>query len=233
MVKISDSISGILLYILYLCGVILYCIGGIHSYRKHSGGDLVFCILIPPWGLYRGIESFWHKNANSLSYIDWNKRIPDDIYTCYELIINSEDKTNVDNNRMQIEEMAKKLVSYPSDSTKKIENGVKSYMHFLTCILNDNLAFLNKKTNDSSLTFNYSNQTKTIYDSIYNYYHSQEVSILKSEMDSVFKSLYSSDIPKDEIQLRLNRMSNSMKATSQYYHIAFKKIFNEDYIEND
>jgi len=55
--------------VIYLAASILlffFLISGMfHACKKHSTIDGVASIVIPPWGIYRGIESFSHENTNA------------------------------------------------------------------------------------------------------------------------------------------------------------------------
>jgi hypothetical protein len=44
--------------------MVLWIMGIAHSANKHRLNDTVVSVLIPPWGLYRGVESFWHKDVS-------------------------------------------------------------------------------------------------------------------------------------------------------------------------
>src|ERR1035437_9719807 len=99
-------------WIFSLVLMFLWGIGIVHSIKKHDNFDAVVSFF-PPWGIYRGVESYWHKDEVTISDIDWDKRIPNDIATAFELISYSDDKDNIDNEKMQMEVFSIKISGYP------------------------------------------------------------------------------------------------------------------------
>jgi hypothetical protein len=60
--------TGTLVYSLALgC---LDIIGIAHAFREHGFGDALAATVVVPWGLYRGVESFWHKEPVAGSGLD-------------------------------------------------------------------------------------------------------------------------------------------------------------------
>ena len=65
--SIKTIFSGIWAVIVWLFSVaiiFLWVKGIIHSEKQHSEMDS-FLSYLPPWGIYRGVESYWHKEQNS------------------------------------------------------------------------------------------------------------------------------------------------------------------------
>lgn len=64
---IKTFLSNIAIGIFYIVMGLPVFIGIYHSVKKHSPGDVVASILLPPWGWYRGIEFFWHDDKEKAS----------------------------------------------------------------------------------------------------------------------------------------------------------------------
>lgn len=55
------TIAGTIGYLIGIALTVFYVKGVIHSYKKHSKIDFAISF-VPPWGMFRGIESLWHKS---------------------------------------------------------------------------------------------------------------------------------------------------------------------------
>jgi hypothetical protein len=58
----------VLFYIVFSLGATFFYIAGIiHAYKKHPTFDFVLSIILPPFGIYRGAEMFWHKEIDTVT----------------------------------------------------------------------------------------------------------------------------------------------------------------------
>jgi hypothetical protein len=60
--KIKDFIVASLTCFSIIVIVFTNIAGPIHAFRKHGKDDFWLSIYVPPYGWYRGIEMFWHKD---------------------------------------------------------------------------------------------------------------------------------------------------------------------------
>lgn len=231
---IKTILTGIwvLIYWIFSVALLFFWVKGIiHSVKKHSEMDVFFSTL-PPWGIYRGIESYWHKDENSESEIDWSKRIPDDdVSTAFLLISYSQDKDDIDKIKMEIEEFSKKVNSYPRDKKAVIENGVINYLKFNISATKDNIDFMRKLIKDSTTRFDYSSLSNKYYDSISKFYQSPEMITLKKAMDSMIPIERENlkNLPSTVLDSIVNESMKGIYNYNSLYHSGFKRIFNEDY----
>lgn len=230
--KLSTTWAGLVgIFILINLGI-MWPIGIVHSYKHHNRGDLIMSI-ITPFGIYRGYESFWHKDdpidISNEDSIDWSKRIPDDISTAFDLINYSNDKDDIDNDKMQMEDFSKKINTYPADKKEKIENGVINYLKYNISTSADAVNYLKALSKDSNAVFVYSDVSIKEYDSVYSYYNIPDIQKIKIAVDSMQKTFnYSAfkDIDIKEIIMATNEKIVSFEGN---YHTGFKRIFNEDF----
>src|SRR5436189_4904770 len=97
--------------IFWLAIIGLYISGGIHSAKKHDEGSVSWWL--PPWGVYRGIEQFWH---NDYAGVDWNEKLHSDTKVIFYLIYTSTQK-NRDELKLQndLNQFRQQIKNYPKD----------------------------------------------------------------------------------------------------------------------
>lgn len=234
--SLKDFFSTSIGCLIPLIGTALYIMGGIHSEKKHNEGSLAWWI--PPFGIYRGFEEFWHtdktvkeKIAEDKS-IDWDKRVVDDISTASTLILLSDDAKDMDEERMEIEKLSKKILQYPDDKKKKISDGVLCFLKYNLNAGEDVNAYIKDLIIDTSATLRFKSITTLEYDSLANYYKMPEAVQLKGAMDSIYKKSPFAELTKKQLRDVYDKSQSGLSSHLSIYKTYFKKIFDEDYNTN-
>ena len=229
----SNSLS-ILWGILSFISLFLWPMGIYHAAKKHSK-TAFYCSLFPLVGDYYGIESFWHKkNADTevseiSDSIDWNRRIPTDINTACQLILISDDPSDIDNINMQIENFGKKMRSYPVVKKTQIANGVATFLRYNINATVDLDNWVTELIKDTSITFEYSNQSNAEYDSLIYYYKLPIAKQMKELNDSSFKVVDFKTFTAEQLNEVTSKTKQKLQIYTSTYHSVYKSIFNEDY----
>lgn len=224
MKKVLEGIFGISMY-LFITGLsVIYILGISHCFKKHSTMEGVVSIVAFPFGIYRGIEFFWH---NDFDDVDWNKKLKNDtetsIYFLHE--INNENFNQYDFNK-DVEEFSNKIKKYPEDKREILIKNVKQYIGFLILIEKDIKNYIDTyKGGRCNLKF--SNRTqKQLFKIEQNIYFSKyAVSNLKKGNENFNKSFKSIELNNHNLNLIKLSISNNNKNMQTIFY----NIFNERY----
>lgn len=166
------------------------------------------------------------ENGNK---INWDKRLPNDISTACQLILLSEDVTNIDSNRMQIENFSNKIEDYPSDKKRLLKDGVVSFIKWNISATQDLNNYVDNLTRNSSAVFEYSDWSNDLYDSVLNYYKVDMIKEIKQVGDLAMIGVDYKSIKKPELKEISEKSKRRLLLFISEAHTAFKNIFNEDF----
>ncbi len=147
------AIGILLMYVAVFYGEIF---GMIHSARKHSNGDLIATVFIPPWSWYRSAELWWHDDN-----ADWDKKLGNDMKNCFyllnEIVYEKADVIKLNNDAL---ELSNKIKEYPESKKKYLINGCKAYINYQNLSSKDVLTSMWKYYETGALNFLISPTTK-------------------------------------------------------------------------
>lgn len=216
-------ISNILSYVLYFCLLLLWVMGIIHSYKDHSKIDFA-ASFIPPWGWYRGVESFWHKDK-STSDLD----LPNDMKMACELLGDNNDTQDQSDINNKIEKFAIKIKKYPPYELLTIKNAASSYIRYNWYAASDLIEAYKRVSNGETVIFQESNNTKLVYDSLHDYYKFVDIEIVKSVMDSSTQHLSPEYFDTEKLKDGIQQMKELQRNKFESLKDAYYKIFGEQF----
>jgi len=229
MSKFKDIVGGafvILIYAFFIYGEIF---GIVHSVRKHSTGDIIASIAIPPWAWWRSVEMWWH---NDYAKIDWDKRLSNDMQICVYFInqgLSAEVNTFELNNN--IEEFSGKINKYPQDKFKFLMAGTRYFIEYSNSIANDFLNSLNKYNETGSFNWEQSEKSIQLETTLANFKLGEDVQHSKRAMTETIKQLEANlplliDIEKmDSLK---NAFRLAIESQQKHFRRTFKNLFNEE-----
>lgn len=140
---------------------VIYIMGGIHSAKKHNEGSLAWWM--PLWGVYRGIEQFWHDDyANT----NWNEKINSDtkiiFYIIYSGIQKDRDELKY---QKDVNQFRRQIDSYPKKKILILKKNASTYIAFLHSLDEDFANMLSGDTLFYKKNF-MSNRTNRLMDSV-------------------------------------------------------------------
>lgn len=229
--KYYNLIPFIFQLLLYIATTIVMITGIFHTYKHH--GKIAFAAsMIPPVGIYRGIESYFHKEEKN--EIDWNKRIMGDTHILYMLLAATPKKEDMSTFNEGLEKFSKKISTYPDEKVIFLKEAGKKYARFLIAFSEDLNGFMHNRNNkpDSINSQDWSKKSKPILDSIIKEYDIKELTSAYNEMDSTIKLISKSGNSFRELQIDPELFFNNLKKllASDIYRISrtYKMIFNEE-----
>ena len=122
--NLLSNIFGFLLFLGFWFGEIA---GIIHSVHKHSTGDVIASVIIPPWAWYRSAELFWHDDFDG---VNWDKKLNHDLITCYYFVDQVEAEKNTYKLNEEIEEFSDKINKYPSAKRAVLVDGTRKIIYY-------------------------------------------------------------------------------------------------------
>lgn len=229
----KTTLSLIVENLVYLVFFVLFIIGIVHTYKHHNKIAFVTSFF-PPVGIYRGAESFWHKDKDKFANLDWDKRMKGDVHILYILLASDPKQEEMSQFNETLESFSKRISEYPADKVVYLKEAAKKYGRFLQALNTDfNIYFKNYfDKNEITNTSDWSTRCKPILDSIINDYDLKELSSSYTEMDSSVQiiSKHKTEINEENIDPELFFKGMKKLITADMYRInrTYKMIFNED-----
>lgn len=230
--KKEGILSSILLSILPYIIFFLWGFGVIHSYKKHSKIDFVVSFF-PPWGVFRGAESFWHKTPDKYAKIDWNKRLEGDGIILLTLLAAAPETGQQTEMNDVLEDFSKRVLDYPKDKIEYLKDAAKMYYRFLDAVSVDMQKFC-KETIDGKVSYQISDWSvhcKPIMDSLLSIYKITEIRAGYDEMNSSleeFKNqVQNNTLSNEDADTFLRGMDKLDKANKTRIQRIYRMIFNE------
>jgi hypothetical protein len=130
-----EILIGSVVALFFLSLIASFINGVVHSVKKHGLVDAVVSVGFFPWGIYRGIEYFWHDDYAN---VDWDKKLASDINACIN-IVNNVENPNEDRSKTNetIEKLANKIKNYPEDKKIYVKGAVGTYIRYMKSSLED------------------------------------------------------------------------------------------------
>lgn len=230
--KLKEYFGGVLsiiFYILFFYGEIF---GIIHSVKKHSTGDIIASIAIPPWAWWRSIEMVWH---NDYANVDWDKRLTNDMQTCIYFINQANDtKVNKFEIIEDIEIFHNKIVKYPQDKLEFLKNGTRYFIEYSNSNSNDFINALNEYSKTGDFDWKASDKTKQLEKTLSNYKLIEDIKLAKKTLEitnNELKTNFSDDlefIDHEKIEEIKTRASITLEVQQKEYKRFFENLFDEE-----
>jgi len=216
----------VLMYVFFIYGEIF---GIVHSVRKHSTGDIIASIAIPPWAWWRSVEMWWH---NDYAKVDWDKRLTNDMQNCVYFMnqgISTEvNKYELNNN---IEEFSNQIKKYPKDKLLFLKNGTKNYIEYANSTSNDFLNSLNKYAETGSFDWIQSEKSIQLEKTLADFKLGEDIQHFKKVMDETIKQLkvnLPSQVDIEKIENIKNAQKLNMESQQKECRRTFKNLFDEE-----
>jgi hypothetical protein len=219
-------------YLIYLVIGALWVSGSIHSESKHDEGSVGWWI--PPWGVYRGIEQFWHKYP----VIDWSKKHDGDVRSeIYLLTEGAYKDANLVEINKSTEEFADKIKDYPQKEKVYLETAARAYIEFSLSSSQDVADSMNRYFETGRFNLKLSPRTDSLQKILIETYNLNDIiepldNKVKEEVatltDSTWSKLSKKGIIEIEITYKNNLDAILYKTKSDMQRI-YKNIFNEAY----
>ena len=183
--KIHDRVKTIFLAIAALCGLFLYGKGIIHSFRAHKFFDPTLSFVLPPFGLFRGVESFYHKKTKKDFLNDAEKEKAQRAILKLLSIVpqNQDDETKLDK---AAEETSRKLTHYNAEAVAHLKSMAQMYIR-LHAALSEDINELMMNLMEDAINVDPSNwdkRSKPVMDSLTSVYDSAEITTKYKIFDS-------------------------------------------------
>lgn len=150
--RFSEPVYTVILFIAVLIGIA-------HSKKNHGGWDTVAAVVIPPFAIYRAVETMWHKSEPP---INWDKKLENDISI---LVYFCSQATDVNSNKYQltkdIQNFKEDLGKYPEEQKEELKKMASILLNYLNSTTGD----IGKHTlemMDGATTVEDSNKTKLL-----------------------------------------------------------------------
>ncbi|MBL7743300.1 MAG: hypothetical protein JNN00_07445 [Chitinophagaceae bacterium] len=228
--KLVPQIIGSLIAIALIAS---YPIGLVHSFKKHSTKDFVISIVLFPWGIFRGIEMFWHENKNEVAVVNWGKRLKTDVYVLYRLMTATPNVSEENEMTEAFEKFSEKIQSYPIEKINYLKEAAKRYSRFLESASADMEQYFTRLStgNDTTHSGIWSIHSSPIRDSIITLYDIEEFKTACNEMDSSMRLLAikirMEGLTDDQIRVFQNDFHRLSQSDRDRIDRTYKAIFNE------
>jgi len=201
--KIKEYIGGSLTIVLYIFIFYGEIFGIIHSVKKHSTGDIIASIAIPPWAWWRSIEMWWHDDYSN---VDWNKRLTNDIQTCIYFITQA---NNADANKFElnedIEKFSEKIIKYPQDKLGFLISGTRNYIEYSNSTSIDFINAIKEYSETGNFDWKQSDKTKQLEKTLVNYKLIEDIEFAKKSVELTNKEL-KENFPDDVLLIDYERI---------------------------
>lgn len=214
------SLLGVIFWLAILTGEVC---GLIHSFKKHDIADGIAAVVIPPFAIYRGLESLWHDDNKD---VDWDEVLS---YDCEAIItfMNAAQSENVSIVKLNrdINDFAESIESYPKNKIAELQEVATSYTEYYASVIWDICDAFEIWYNDKQpLKVKWSKNTMDLEKKIAQYY--EDVSDLREEAEITYNSAFRKMAPDDAAPLdidilRESLINKSISTNSRTY----KKIF--------
>lgn len=233
MKTILNILGTILFYVFYVVILGPYPLGIYHSVKKHSAGDAVASILIPPWGYYRGIEVFWHKDETAKDHVNWDKEMRTDLkvfsFLCNEKM---NGKTSVESIEA-LSNLTYRYTQYPEDKKKELLSHVRRYIEYVEMCQRDLMKHINDVLDEkiNVTDFQLSPNILKMEDDLKSYGLDQEVALTHTALEymnkSTIKELYEKSFSKEEREEGKQRIAEFCKIQTDILCSFYKDIYKE------
>jgi hypothetical protein len=233
MKKIGEFISGLLVILVYIFMVYGEVFGIVHSVRKHSSGDVIASILIPPWAWYRSIEMFWHDDFRG---VNWDKRLSNDMHVCAVFLIQADNgDVNQDQLNNDLESFSTKISKYPADKRQFLIDGARKFIELTISFEND----VRNSIQDYKLTGGYelkkSDKTLKLEEEISKSKLKEEIELdnkMLVELNDLLKNKFSLDngpLDPEYFDKFNSSFKQHFEAQQREFKRIFKVVFNEEF----
>lgn len=141
--EVVGSIVGILLLIIFTVADV---VGIVHAYKKHGTFDAFMALSVPPWGIWRGIESLWHDDYED---VNWDIQLSKDFETViffYERTLDNDVDVYLLNK--EVSDFAETIKDYPSSKKDKLKRVSRAYIEYHYLAIVETISFL--RSDDAS-----------------------------------------------------------------------------------
>ena len=141
--EVVGSIMGILLLVTL---TVADAVGVVHAYKKHGTLDAIIALSVPPWGIWRGVESLWHDDYAD---VNWDTQLSKDFETVlffYESAL--ENDVDVYQLNKDVTDFAETIKDYPSSKKDKLKSVSCAYIEYYHLITLETISFL--RSDDAS-----------------------------------------------------------------------------------
>jgi len=220
--KMREKLYSVISTLFYILLSGLFIIGIIHSAKKHGTGDVALSVVAFPFGIYRGVESFWHKNPD----IDWDKRIQSDIRVCYQLLyLSNSDKSKTIDFADEIEKMSNRIKEYPDSKRQLITNGSIKICQFIESTSRDLFQSMTEQEVPDSIKW--SNNTNKIASELGEYHLTDDIAQYEQMTNALFKKIIK-DNGNKAFDNDLAKIEALLKDQKIFLNKTFKSLFNEE-----
>ena len=190
--------------------------GIVHSIKKHSVGDTVAAVALPPWGVWRGIESLWHDDYKN---VDWNKQLSEDFETVLYFYDKAIDRdTDVYLLNQEVSDFADVINDYPSSKKEELMRASRAFIEYDNLITSEFISFL--RSNEESSQPSWSEQIYKLENELSTYY--PNISKHRSSVEVILNNL------KDFDSSDVDRMSLATEMNEKKIHKMFERLFSSN-----
>lgn len=206
--------------------------GIVHSVKKHSTGDNIASIVIPPWAWFRSIEMWWHDDYAN---VDWDKRLTNDMQTCIYFISQA---NNPEINKFELnenlEKFSNKINKYPKDKLDFLLNGSRNYIEFTNSLSVDFMDAMKLYYVSGDFEWKYSEKSKLLEKSLSKYKLEEDITLAKKTLNELVKKL-KENLPEDELSFNNEQIDNlvangklKLEVQQKENKRIFKSLFNQE-----
>ena len=221
----KDKLISNLAFILLISILADYCIGVVHSFKKHGKNDAILGMVVFPWAMYRGLEFWWHDDFLD---VDWDSRLSTDMQTCVYFVAKANDKTaNRFKLNQDLEDFSRKINSYPTDKRQFLIEGTRKYIRYSQSILNDILNCVEQSIQKKSFIFLAGDETKKLEIELSKFKLKNEIDTkslldefnrqLKQRLQGVETSVIS--------ESKLKEMQLTLETSKEFQRRGFENVF--------
>ena len=222
----KDTLTSLLLGLLYIIGIGDYGIGVVHSFNKHGIGDGIIGMVAFPWAMYRGVEYWWHDDYAD---VDWDKRLKTDMLNSVYFI---NEGNNSEANQFQlnedIEKFSSKIKDYPSEKKQFLIDGTRKYIQYSQSMAKDMMNSFNKYFTTENFDIVFSAKTKALEKDLTDYKLQEDIAIAKKGIEEINNQM-KENISKDTVDVDFEKMKSdyesSFKLLLEKQEFDFKRIF--------
>jgi len=226
----KDLFIGFFYVILWVSTPILFGIGIYHSVDKHSVGNTIVSILIPPWGYYMGWESFWHKDN-----IDWGKRLEKDVMTSFYFLKQDGTSEKFMEINEGMEKFNKKIREYPEEKQEYLRTASTIYIKYSIASYENLLESLDNYLLTGTFNFELNHRTQKLRESLIKYVNKEFV-ITEDKVLSELKQKLQEFLDSNSAEVNQKYRSNLENYKNNQINIfkdTFKYLFDKDLVLNN
>jgi len=222
----KNTFTSILIILLNISLFGTYCLGIVHSFKKHGIAEGAIGTILFPWAMYRGLEFWWHDDYGD---VNWDKRLPNDMQTCFYFLNAAIDK-NVDKYQLNenLEKFSKKIKNYPPDKKQYLMDGTEKYIKYNSSLYNDFLNSLKIYKKNGSYNLTRSDTTIKLETEISKLNLNEDIEIFKKSFMELNRQMRN-NLPRDTSQIdydKIDEFETGLKYELELQQIEFKRIYN-------